>query len=130
MPSLNSPPCPRAESGAIDAIRTASSASARRTWLLGYFLQTQDQLDVLNRDFVDAYSDATQAKVAVMMFGANKCPQLGQDLASLYREGLLNRQPAGLTGMAGMGFPRWVYSYSLTEAGRTQAQVESSQGGA
>lgn len=75
-------------------------------------------VDVLNRYFVDAYVEVTGAKCYPMPFGADKCPQLGRDLAYMYRVGLLTRHVTGIDGMAGMGFPRWVYTYWLPKKDR------------
>lgn len=68
-------------------------------------------VDVCDSDFVDDYVAATGAEVHYVMYGANKCPQLGRDLATMV--GTLERSRVGLQGMAGMGFPRWVWSYRL-----------------
>lgn len=72
-------------------------------------------VDVLNRDFVDEYVDATGAKADCMPYGADKCPTLGRDLAALHKAGKLDRYATGLQGLAGMGFPRWVYVYRLKQ---------------
>ena len=70
--------------------------------------------DVLDSDFVDRYIEATGAAFRVTNFGAFKCPQLGRDLAAMTEQGILKRNRIGIEGMAGMGFPRWVWSYRLT----------------
>jgi hypothetical protein len=72
-----------------------------------------DRVDVLNASFVDAYLDATNAKCAVMPYGAHKCAQLGRDLSAMFKAGRLTRSVASVTGVAGMGYPTWVYSYKL-----------------
>ena len=46
-------------------------------------------------------------------YGADKCLQLGRDLSFLARRGVLVRHRASVTGVAGMGFPKWVWSYRL-----------------
>jgi hypothetical protein len=96
----------------------------RYAWLLAYLDEKQRELsasglsvaarvDILDRDFVDAYADATGAACKLQMFGAHSCPQLGRDLGALHRAGYLKRTPTGLpAGDAAMGFPKWVYSYS------------------
>ena len=68
-------------------------------------------VDVLNTDFVCDYIEATNARCAIMPYGAPKCSQLGEDLTKMFRQGMLTRSKTGLEGMAGMGFPRWVYTY-------------------
>ncbi|WLJ71218.1 hypothetical protein [Sphingomonas phage Birtae] len=69
--------------------------------------------DVLSRDFVDAYIEATNAAFRPTAYGAYKCPMLGRDLAEMVEEGRLRRTRIGIEGLAGMGFPRWVWSYRI-----------------
>lgn len=71
-------------------------------------------VDVLNSDFVDAYIDATKAAFRPTNYGAYKCAQLGRDLAKMVDQGIMRRHRIGIEGLAGMGFPRWVWSYTLT----------------
>jgi hypothetical protein len=71
--------------------------------------------DVLNSDFVEDYVEATNARQAIQPYGAAKCPQLGRDLSAMKRAGILKRHRVGIQGMAGMGFPRWVWSYELRD---------------
>lgn len=82
--------------------------------------QQERHLDVLNRAAVDDYVEATGASVLVMPYGADKCARMGRDLAAMHKAKLLVRHASGLQGMSGMGFPRWVWSYRLTDAGRQQ----------
>ena len=70
-------------------------------------------VDILNRDFVDDYIAATGATHMIAPYGANWCPQLSRDLLAMNRAGLVRRHRVGLQGMAGMGFPRWVWSYRI-----------------
>lgn len=76
-------------------------------------IPTYHSVDVVTRDFVEDYTDATGASYQLMPFGADKCPQLGRDLAKMADAGRLTRCRVGIDGMGGMGFPRWVWSYSL-----------------
>ncbi len=69
-------------------------------------------VDVLNVLFVDAYVEATQAKIVPMPFGANKCKQLGSDLSVMFKCGMLDRSRIGLRAME-PGFPKWVFVYEL-----------------
>lgn len=91
---------------------TVADEASRQETLLK-LLKQFGHIDVLNRDAVNAYAEATGAAVKMMPFGADKCPQLGRDLSRMHGAGLVERCATGLTGMAGMGFPRWVYSYHL-----------------
>jgi len=70
--------------------------------------------DVLDSDLVCAYADVTGCEPTVLMVGAPKCPQLGRDLSAMYAAGKLERSVVGLgNGDSSIGFPKWVYSYSL-----------------
>jgi hypothetical protein len=68
-------------------------------------------VDVLNRDFVDYFIAETGAPHRVTSYGAFKCPTLGSDLSTMARRYMLKRGRTGIEGMAGMGFPTWVYTY-------------------
>jgi hypothetical protein len=92
------------------------SFEQRRRWIIKW-LRAQPEgswADVLNAHFVDAYLEEFKPRFAEMPFGAHKCPQLGRDLTRMHREGTLTRSTSGISGMAGMGFPRWVYTYKLS----------------
>lgn len=90
--------------------------SQRYDWLEQAIRQQPGRsVDVLNRDFVDDYAAATGAKVVISPFGANWCDRLGRDLLAMKRAGLLKRNRVGIQGMAGMGFPRWVWSYRIPD---------------
>lgn len=72
-----------------------------------------DSVNILEQKFSDMYLDATGAEFECMFYGAHKCKQLGKDLSEMYRAGRLKRTRVGIGGVAGMGFPKWVYSYRL-----------------
>lgn len=97
------------------------SRAERLQWIIDYITKRDISrsgpytVDVLDAYFVDDYADFADAKCTVMPFGAAKCPQLGRDLTALHKEGKLKRNPTGLWNMAGMGFPRWVYTYKLAD---------------
>lgn len=88
----------------------------RRKWLAEYIRDNYPRagVDILDRDFVDTYEAATGAQVQVKMWGANGCPQLAADLLAMKRLGQLKRHRTGLGGNWQPGFPKWVWSYSLT----------------
>ena len=73
----------------------------------------QERVDVLNKDFVDWYLEKTGAKFAEMPYGAHRCSSLRRTLRQMHKEGLLDRSSADVQGVAGMGFPTWVWSYRL-----------------
>lgn len=91
----------------------------RLDWIESYLRErgsAKAAVDVLDADFVAAYIEATDAKFYPQMYGAHKCPQLGRDLSLLNGSYHLRRSRIGIEGMAGMGFPRWVWSYRLAVA--------------
>jgi hypothetical protein len=71
------------------------------------------QVSTLDSDFVDDYIRYTEASFKCMILGAHRCDQLTADLKKLYDQGHLKRWASGLEGMAGMGFPKWIWSYYL-----------------
>ena len=89
----------------------------RYQWIVDYLSDNPhpgNSVDVLDRHFVDAYTEACKPRVCLVMpYGANKVPQLGRDLSKMYDMGMLKRYIIGIDGLAGQGFPRWVYSYRL-----------------
>lgn len=91
------------------------TAVERQEWILNYFLgKPGSSADVLDVTFVEAYVEATGAKFVPQRFGAAKCRQLGRDLGELHAANKLRRVALGLpAGDASMGFPKWVYHYSL-----------------
>lgn len=96
---------------------------AERWAVLLRLAERERQLDVLNRYAVDRYAAATGAKTKPMMFGADKCRLMGRDLSAMHDAGLLMRHAAGIgDGLSGQGFPRWVWSYRLTDKGLAALQ--------
>lgn len=103
----------------------------RYQWILEYLRKWQEfygtssySVDILNADFVTDYVEATGTKrYSIMPYGADKCSQLGEDLSAMYRKGLLDRSTVGIDGMSGMGFPRWVYSYSLKKEATNEGKA-------
>lgn len=93
----------------------------RRDWILQHISQNYARggVDVMNRDFVDEYVDATKAKFQFMCWGANRCVQLGRDLALMVKLGKLERFRCGLGSNWQPGFPKWVWSYYIKSQGET-----------
>ena len=86
----------------------------RHEWIMSYF-NARPALwyeNVLNSDFVDIYVEATNVPFMCMMYGANRCPTLGRDLADLYRMGKLKRTTGGVGDARSLGFSTWVWMYS------------------
>ena len=98
-----------------------SRPAERQRFILDH-LRANGLADTLDRDFVVAYIQATDAPSRGNPFGAPSCPTLGRDLSALYRQGKVARSRCGLSGHE-VGFPRWVYVYELAEA-RDNARTE------
>ena len=104
-----------AAGGAATGERMKMKPHERMVWLLQW-VKKYRFADVLNSDLVDDYEHATGAKVDVVPWGANKCPQLGRDLAYMAKCGALKRWRNGLSGGWQPGFPTWVWSYEIGNA--------------
>jgi hypothetical protein len=89
----------------------------RHQWITQYLrdrsLSMAYSVNVCDRYFVDDYIEHTNAKCAVQVYGAPKCPQLGLDLSAMHKAGQLTRVRTGLGDMHSMGFPSWVWDYKL-----------------
>ncbi len=104
--------------------------SERTDWILRYFARWKGSsqyelfsVDVLDAKFACDYIEATGAKSSLMAYGAPKCSMLGRDLSELHDAGLLKRARSGIEGLGGMGFPKWVFSYTTTQAGRDRIEL-------
>ena len=92
-----------------DQMKTQSKLN----WLIDWIKENQ-RADVLNSELVDEYEKTFNVKVDVMIFGTNRCKDLGKTLSYAYKIGLLKRSPVGLNNGAWYpGFPKWVYVYEL-----------------
>lgn len=91
---------------------------ARERFIREYLFDNVGHVDVLNTDFALAYWEFTECKGRTCMYGAPKIPALARDLASMAKAGALDRHRTGIQGVAGMGFPRWVWAYTLTRVWR------------
>lgn len=91
--------------------------------ILDLMSRNYDQADVLDRWAVDEYAEKTGAAMDIMPYGANKCPQFGRDLSKMASMVYLTRARTGLTDMRGLGFPAWVWSYRLADAGRDRLEL-------
>lgn len=105
----SAPDSPPKEKGVI-------SLNERHIWLLNYIDQADGgHVDVLNSKLVDSYILQFGMTFRAVIYGANKCPQLGKDLSKLHRFGILDRSSIGITSSYEDGWPKWVYSYKYSE---------------
>lgn len=100
----------------------------RLVWLLWYadrFAPTPrpsdwahwEFLDTLNSHLVDDYAERLHVARQFMMIGAHRCSQLAADLRELWKRGYMTRWASGVGGLAGMGFPKWIWMYKATPEG-------------
>ena len=68
------------------------------------------EISILHQAFVDAYIEACKPRWKMMMYGSHKVPILSQDLSALAKAGF-KRMKVDISGQAGEGWPKWVYSY-------------------
>lgn len=83
----------------------------RRRFILNYFNANNPCVDCLDADFVVSYILATKARFRQINYGAHKCSSLQRDLKRMQNEGSLKRHRVGISDLAGMGFPKWVWVY-------------------
>ena len=89
----------------------------KQEWWINYICKNK-VVDMLNQPFVDAYIKEFNPKHVVMPWGANKCKELSVLLSDLYSQGILKRSTVGIPySTAGLGFPKWIYCYELTDLG-------------
>lgn len=67
----------------------------------------------LNSKLVDWAEKELGFSTQPQPYGADGCPALRRLLAWGYRNGYLRRYRVNMTGMRGMGFPSWIYSYEF-----------------
>ena len=90
--------------------------SQRYSWIELYLTKNNNiEVSVTDADFVDAYVRECQVKHRQRNWGAHSCPSLGRDLANMRQYSMLKRSRSSISGMAGMGFPTWVWSYRIPE---------------
>lgn len=70
-------------------------------------------LNILEVDFIDEYIKVCKPKYHITMWGANKVPELGRILTSMFKCGILTRSRIKVN--AGWEFPSSVYVYELSE---------------
>ena len=87
-------------------------------WIRARIIKENGHIDMLNRDFVDDYAEEFKVSRVWKIIGANGCRDLQTMLGKLYQKNYLYRDSVGITGgLAGNGFPTWVWSYRLRNHG-------------
>ena len=95
------------------------------------WLEREQFVDVLCQDFMEQFANRFKCKGRRMSIGAPRVQLAGKTLSTMFKKGLLTRFTVGIDAYAGgIGFPKWVYSYSLAKpntarTGRKAVQPES-----
>jgi len=85
----------------------------KETFVIEYLKKNQF-VDVLDQEFMLAFANRFNCKARRMSLGAPRVPLAGKTLSAMFKKGLLTRSISGLDAYAGgIGFPKWVYTYSL-----------------
>ena len=80
------------------------------------YLAKEQFVDILNQDFMTAFAIHFDCRVFRQTIGAPRVPLAGKTLSAMFKKGLLTRFTVGIGNYAGgIGFPKWVYSYSLAK---------------
>ena len=88
------------------------------------YLEKEKFVDVLNQDFMVAFAMKFDCRVFRQTIGAPRVPLAGKTLSAMFKKGLLSRFTCGIDGYAGgVGFPKWVYSYSLAKPNHELARI-------
>lgn len=92
-----------------------ASSTAKLKWLSEY-MKENHRANVMDAHLVNAFSETFNADVKVMLYGADRCKELGKLLSLGYKKGLFKRNAVGLSGGGWHdGFPKWVYVYELCQ---------------
>lgn len=91
----------------------------RHQWIREYLKANRGGVNTLDAEFVDAYAEATGAKLEYTPYGANRCQLLGRDLKAMTDGWQLKRHRVPIPyDLRGLGFPLWVWEYELREVWR------------
>lgn len=86
------------------------SLSEKIEWVKNYIDANPPYVDIMNRDFVDAYEEEFSPKVKYTMYGANKCKELSTVLKAGFDKRVFKRKVVGIS-CGYSGYPKWVYCY-------------------
>jgi hypothetical protein len=86
--------------------------SNRIEFIKDWMINHNGHIDILDSEFVDAYTNEFNSKIKIQFFGANTCPELGKVLSQAYKQGIFSRFIISIIEHE-PGFPNWVYTYEL-----------------
>jgi len=92
--------------------RVRHSLSEKIAWVESYLQDTEQHVDILNTEFVNAYINEFGVAYRNTNYGALKCPDVGRTLKAGYDQGVLKRDRIGLWAHE-TGFPNWIFVYRL-----------------
>ena len=96
----------------------------KQDWVIDW-IDRHGPMNILDIEFVDAFTEKFNVPYRIQPFGANSCPSLGRLLGNMYRYNLLDRSIIGLS--EGLGWPKWVYVYTIRQADKMQAAVKAAR---
>lgn len=80
------------------------------------YLERENFVDVLDVEFMRSFAMRFACKAFNMNHGALSVPLASKTLSDMFKKGLLERFIVGMSSYAGgVGYPKWVYSYSLAK---------------
>ena len=80
------------------------------------YLEREKFVDVLDVEFMRSFAMRFACKAFNMNHGAPRVPLASKTLSDMLKGGLLERYVVGMNSYAGgVGYPKWVYSYSLAK---------------
>ena len=79
-------------------------------------------VDILTQDFHEEFYQRFGGKREIYFFGSCPVQKAQRLLADMAKRDLLDKWIIGLQGHES-GFPKWVYSYTLSEQGKSRLRV-------
>ena len=80
------------------------------------YLEREKFVDVLDVEFMRSFAMRFACKAFNMNHGAPRVPLASKTLSDMLKKGLLERFVVSMSDYAGgVGYPNWVYSYSLAK---------------
>ncbi len=88
----------------------------KENFVIEYLTKREPYVDVLNQEFMTDFAIKFNCRAIRQTIGAPRVPLAGKTLSNMFKKGLLSRFTAGIDDYAGgNGFPKWVYSYYISE---------------
>lgn len=87
----------------------------KKEWIIDYIRKSPNQaVMALDDEFVEKYIETFNATYFVSKTGVKRSSYLRRLMLAMCEEGLLKREPVGLSGMP-LKYPRWTHEYRVAE---------------